>query len=69
MDSVGVQASTDRRQLQHPILQTLVGTEHEWIKALISAFNAGEIGKFESLANNFSKEVSHTCSATGIASC
>ncbi|RSH93921.1 26S proteasome regulatory subunit [Saitozyma podzolica] len=42
--------------LQHPILQTLVGTEHEWIKTLISAFNAGEIGKFESLANNFSKE-------------
>jgi 26S proteasome regulatory subunit N9 len=69
LDSVVVHASTDRRQLQHPILQTLVGTEHEWIKTLISAFNAGEIGKFESLANNFSKEVSQTCSATCIVSC
>ncbi|KAK4684290.1 26S proteasome regulatory subunit N9, partial [Tremellales sp. Uapishka_1] len=43
-------------QLQHPILQTLVGTEHEWIKTLISAFNSGEIGKFESLANHFPSE-------------
>lgn len=42
--------------LQHPILQTLTGTDHEWIKSLISAFNAGEIGKFESLANNFPSE-------------
>lgn len=37
----------------------MIGTEHEWIKTLISAFNAGEIGKFESLANNFAAEVSH----------
>ena len=51
--------------MQHPILQTLVGTEHEWIKSLISAFNAGEIGKFESLANNFSSEVSGE-STTGV---
>ncbi|WRT67337.1 uncharacterized protein IL334_004307 [Kwoniella shivajii] len=42
--------------LQHPILQTLVGTEWEWIKDLISAFNGGEIGKFESLANHLSNE-------------
>ncbi|WVQ98920.1 hypothetical protein IAU59_006051 [Kwoniella sp. CBS 9459] len=42
--------------LQHPILQTLVGTEYEWIKDLISAFNGGEIGKFESLANHLSNE-------------
>ncbi|ORY28276.1 hypothetical protein BCR39DRAFT_535243 [Naematelia encephala] len=42
--------------LQHPILQTLSGTEYEWIKDLISAFNSGEIGKFDSLANNFSSE-------------
>ncbi|WWD16129.1 hypothetical protein CI109_100554 [Kwoniella shandongensis] len=42
--------------LQHPILQTLVGTEWEWIKDLISAFNGGEIGKFESLCNNLPNE-------------
>ncbi|KAL7424211.1 26S proteasome regulatory subunit [Cryptotrichosporon argae] len=42
--------------LQHPILQKLVGTEHEWIKDLIAAFNAGEIGRFESLANHFPAE-------------
>ncbi|WWC89772.1 uncharacterized protein L201_004698 [Kwoniella dendrophila CBS 6074] len=42
--------------LQHPILQTLVGTEWEWIKDLISSFNGGEIGKFESLANHLSNE-------------
>lgn len=45
-------------QLQHPILQTLSDTEHAWIKDLISAFNSGAIGKFESLAVNFSREVS-----------
>ncbi|XAO22781.1 hypothetical protein I312_101555 [Cryptococcus bacillisporus CA1280] len=42
--------------LQHPILQTLTGTEYEWIKTMISAFNAGEIGKFESLCNNLPNE-------------
>ncbi|WWD01176.1 hypothetical protein V866_008116 [Kwoniella sp. B9012] len=42
--------------LQHPILQTLVGSEWEWIKDLISSFNAGEIGKFESLANHLGNE-------------
>ncbi|WVQ78556.1 hypothetical protein IAT38_000642 [Cryptococcus sp. DSM 104549] len=42
--------------LQHPILQTLVGTQWEWIKDMISAFNAGEIGKFESLCTNLPNE-------------
>jgi len=46
------------KQLLHPILQTLTGSEWEWIKSLISAFNAGDIGKFDSLANNFEAEVS-----------
>jgi hypothetical protein len=36
----------------------LEGTEHQWIKDLIGAFNNGEIGKFESLSTNFSNEVS-----------
>ncbi|WOO81356.1 26S proteasome regulatory subunit RPN9 [Vanrija pseudolonga] len=42
--------------LQHPILQTLDGTEYGWIKDLISAFNAGAIGKFDSLTNHFASE-------------
>jgi hypothetical protein len=40
------------------MLETLTGSEWEWIKHLISAFNAGDIGKFDSLANNFESEVS-----------
>ena len=43
-------------QLQHPILQSLNGTESAWIKDLISAFNNGSIGRFESMANNFASE-------------
>jgi len=42
--------------LQHPILQTMNGTEWEWIKSLISAFNAGDIGKFDSMIPKFSSE-------------
>lgn len=42
--------------MQHPILQTLEGTEYGWIKDLISAFNAGAIGKFDSLSNHFDAE-------------
>lgn len=42
--------------LQHPILATLTGTEYEWIKDLISAFNSGAIGKFDALASHFSSE-------------
>ena len=45
-------------QLLHPILQTLAGSEWDWIKSLISSFNAGDIGKFDSLANNFEAEAS-----------
>lgn len=42
--------------LQHPILQTLAGTEWAWIKDLIGSFNAGAIGRFDSLANQFASE-------------
>lgn len=42
--------------MQHPILQTLEGTSDGWIKDLISAFNAGAIGKFDSLSNHFDSE-------------
>ncbi|KAJ2959642.1 hypothetical protein NQZ79_g4915 [Umbelopsis isabellina] len=41
--------------LMHPILDSWSGTEHEWLRTLLFAFNAGDIGKFESLAGHFSK--------------
>ncbi|PAV15754.1 proteasome 26S subunit [Pyrrhoderma noxium] len=42
--------------LMHPILSSLDGTTHEWIKKLLFTFNAGDIGKFEALAPVFPKE-------------
>lgn len=45
-------------KLQHPILDSLNGTEHEWIKNLLFTFNEGDIGKYESLAPLFGREVS-----------
>jgi len=45
----------------HPILESLVGTEREWLKNLLYAFNSGDIGKFEALAPHFAQEVrTHT---------
>lgn len=41
----------------HPILDSLDGTPHEWIKKLLFTFNEGNIGKFEALAPLFPKEV------------
>ncbi|KAI8579184.1 hypothetical protein K450DRAFT_243163 [Umbelopsis ramanniana AG] len=41
--------------LMHPILDSWTGTEHEWLRTLLFAFNAGDIGKFESLAGHFSE--------------
>lgn len=43
-------------QLMHPILSSLDGTPHEWIKKLLFTFNSGDIGRFEALAPLFSKE-------------
>ncbi|ORX47061.1 PCI-domain-containing protein [Hesseltinella vesiculosa] len=42
--------------LMHPILDSLTNTEHDWLRALLFAFNAGDIGKFESLAPHFSSQ-------------
>ncbi|PPQ75925.1 hypothetical protein CVT26_006377 [Gymnopilus dilepis] len=42
--------------LMHPILDSLNGTQHEWIKKLLFTFNEGNIGRFESLAPLFPKE-------------
>jgi hypothetical protein len=44
-------------QLQHPVLEALDKGEHSWIKTLLFAFNAGDIGKFESLVPQFQTEV------------
>jgi 26S proteasome regulatory subunit N9 len=42
--------------LMHPILDSLNGTQHEWLKKLLFTFNEGNIGKFEALAPLFPKE-------------
>ncbi|KAI0078421.1 hypothetical protein K474DRAFT_1594086 [Panus rudis PR-1116 ss-1] len=42
--------------LMHPILSTLDGTPHEWLKRLLFTFNEGNIGKFEALAPLFPRE-------------
>lgn len=49
-------------QLMHPILDSLNGTQHEWLKKLLFTFNEGNIGKFEALAPLFPKEVYHPSS-------
>ena len=43
----------------HPILDSLNGNEHEWLKTLMFTFNEGNIGKFEALAPLFPKEVNY----------
>ena len=43
--------------LMHPILNSLKGTEHEWLYNLLFCLNAGELGKFDVLAVNFPKQV------------
>ncbi|KAF3186422.1 26S proteasome regulatory subunit [Orbilia oligospora] len=42
--------------LLHPILDSLKGTQHEWIHALLYAFNEGNIGKYEGLTVHLAKE-------------
>ena len=41
----------------HPILDSLDGTPHEWIKKLLFTFNEGNIGKFEAQSPLFGQEV------------
>ena len=43
----------------HPILDSLDGTPHEWIKKLLFTFNEGNIGKFEAQSPLFGQEVRH----------
>lgn len=42
--------------LMHPILDSLTGTQNEWLAKLLFVFNEGAIGKFEALAPVFPKE-------------
>lgn len=42
--------------LLHPILASLQGTEYAWISDLLHAFNAGDIGRFESLQPRLAQE-------------
>lgn len=42
--------------LLHPILASLKGTQNEWISELLFAFNAGDIGRFESLLPRLAQE-------------
>ncbi|KAF5326343.1 hypothetical protein D9611_000611 [Ephemerocybe angulata] len=42
--------------LMHPTLESLNGTQHEWLSKLLFTFNEGNIGKFEALAPLFPKE-------------
>lgn len=43
--------------LLHPILQDLKGTQYEWLQNLLFAFNAGSLGKFESLIPYLEQQV------------
>ncbi|KAI8985495.1 hypothetical protein BDB01DRAFT_850064 [Pilobolus umbonatus] len=42
--------------LMHPILDSLKGNEHDWLRSLLFAFNSGDIGKYEALVPHFSKQ-------------
>jgi len=42
--------------LQHPIMDSLAGTPHEWLKNLLFVFNEGNIGKFEGIMPVFPQE-------------
>lgn len=41
----------------HPILDSLVGTENEWIKNMLFACNAGDIAQFDSILPTISESV------------
>ncbi|KAI8063183.1 hypothetical protein BC940DRAFT_307765 [Gongronella butleri] len=42
--------------LMHPILDSLTNTQHDWLRTLLFAFNAGDIGKYEALVPHFSSQ-------------
>lgn len=42
--------------LLHPILDSLVKTDNEWIRDLLFAFNSGDLGRFNTLRVHFPKQ-------------
>lgn len=44
-----MESAARRVQLMHPILDALKGTEHDFIRSLLFAFNAGDISKFQTI--------------------
>lgn len=42
--------------LAHPVLQTLKGTENEWLIDLLFAFNSGDVQKFRNVKNKWSTQ-------------
>ncbi|KAF8250056.1 hypothetical protein K440DRAFT_597446 [Wilcoxina mikolae CBS 423.85] len=43
--------------LLHPILDSLLDTEHAWIRELLFTFNSGDLGKYNSLLGHFDKQI------------
>ncbi|MCJ1356375.1 MAG: 26S proteasome regulatory subunit [Icmadophila ericetorum] len=41
--------------LLHPILNSLTGTEHDWLRELLFAFNRGDLARYEALQSNLPK--------------
>jgi len=44
-------------QLAHPIIESLVGTEAEWLHHLLHAFNKGDIPKYEQLVGQYEQQL------------
>ncbi|XP_062509700.1 26S proteasome non-ATPase regulatory subunit 13-like [Corticium candelabrum] len=42
--------------LAHPVLESLKGTENDWLVSLLYAFNSGDIGQFELLKSHWQKQ-------------
>lgn len=42
--------------LLHPILDSLVDTEHSWLRDMLFAFNAGDLNKFNALSVHLPKQ-------------
>jgi len=43
--------------LEHPVLDSLNGTEHQWLSDVINAFNNGDINLWQKLQNDFAPQL------------
>ncbi len=50
-------------QLAHPVLESLKGTDKDWLVALLYAFNSGNIAKFEELKKGWATQVGYIYAA------